>query len=260
MFQFTDPVMKESLSFAMIKFTDLRPGRYQRTLSTTFAGQMTKSMVNGFICPILVSEDGEGGYEVLDGQHRIYALSSLGANVETEVPCIVLPPKFKNMPLIFNVEKDDNIKDICAKLYRLYVDFVENFGEEMQESAVAGSAMGQPYYITLAFAHMEFGLDSPSLVESVVKKLDRDFFQTILMDAVDVRKEMAQKAKELEQVVAAVAMKYRISDYNLKKSIISKTSMDIWGRARSAAEPYMEGMDLLIQKIEATDWSWMAGR
>lgn len=260
MFEFTEPVLKEQLAFAMIKFTNLRPGHYQRTLSTTFAGQMTKSMINGFICPILVCEDGEGGYEVLDGQHRIYALSSLGANVETEVPCIILPPKFKNLPLIFNVEKDDNIKDICSKLHSLYVEFVDKFGEEMQENALAGSAMGQPYYITLAFAHMEFGLESPSLVESVVKKLDRDFFHETLLDSVDARRVMAAKAKELEQVVAAIALKFRITDYNLKKSIISKSSMEIWGRARSASETYFEGMDMLIKKIEETNWSWMAGR
>lgn len=99
------------------------------------------------------------------------------------------------------------------------------------------------------------------MVESVVKKLDRDFLPEIdLSEAIEVRRVMAQDVKNLDKCVAEVAARYRITDYNLKKSIISKTSMDLWGRTRNLSESFSEGMEKMMTAINTTDWSWMAGR
>lgn len=256
---FVCPITKKTLIFTTLPYIKLMPGRYQRELSTTFSGKMSKSMVNGFLVPILVTPVDDEHYEVIDGQHRLYTMGNLGCQPDTLIPCVVLPPEYRDLPLIYNIEKDDNIKDICTKLYHLYIDHVENNPDET-EMDLQSSALGQPYYITLAVAHREKGLESPSMVESVVKKLDRDFLPVELSEALDVRRVMADQVKALDLLVAETAGRYHITDYNLKKSIISKTSMDLWGRTRNLSETFDEGMDKIMAAIKSTDWSWMAGR
>jgi len=261
--QFVDPITGDHYEFKHIPITQLFPGEYQRELSTGLVGKLAKSMIHGFFTPLMVIEkhiDDVLVYEIIDGQHRYGAIMKMASGTAIEVPCIVMPSKFKELPLIFNIEKSDNIKDICAKLYHYYINMVENFGAEVTEQAMQNATLGLPYYITLSIAYKEFGIKSPSLVESIAKKLDTAYFAAAVGDAYGYRQTMAQSIVTLERAVEAACEKFHIKDANLKKSIVSKTATDLgWSRITPDCN-FLEGIDLMIAKIESSNWGWMAGK
>lgn len=253
--KFTEPVKNQTLEFAMIPRSKLQISPYQRSIASALVNKLTTSMGNGFIDPLKVVENGEN-YLVVDGQHRIAATDKI--LVDYELPCIILPQELMELPLMYNVEQKDNIRDISSKVYHLYCQ-TANTHPEWEENQLGKALLYTPHYATLSFAYMENSLGSPSLVEATVKKLDKSFFQLPLSESIGERREMAREVRQLEGTVYETADEWHIKDYNLKMAILSKTAQSLWGRKRPDCG-FSEGIALLIEEIKGANWSWMAGR
>lgn len=246
--KYKDPINGNQYEFKLINVADLRPGRYQRDISSGLVSKLWLSVAKGFVCPIIVNKD----YEILDGQHRLEALIKV-VGEEAKVPCIVVTGDWDLLPLTFNIEKSDNIKDKCVKLHRLYLDLVDN-EPHTNENDINRSCGNQPYLWTLAFAYVEEGLESPSLVENAVKKFDGRV-DLDLINAVGERRRRAHKVKELSDLVNEIASEYGFRDFNLKRAVLSKSTMALWGRSRTLDVDFDEAIEQLIEQIELSDWS-----
>ena len=258
--KFNEPIHGMELEFEMIPLSQFIVSPYQRQRSAGLITKLLASMQHGFFCPIIAIRNENGKLEVPDGQHRIEALSGSSLDADIPVPTIIVPEKFRILPLIYNQEKSDNIKDISEKLHALYCDLARD-NQDAPEQAIANSCLGVSYYITIAFAYKESNLGSPSLVESAVKKLDRDFLTDIpLSSAISIRRAMGVRTAALENAINDIAKSYHVTDYNLKKSILSQTTQKLWGRTRKLDMPFNDGIDMLIETIEEEDWGWLSRR
>lgn len=260
---YSDPVTGKTFSFELISRDNLWIGKYQREYSSTLVNKLVNSIAKGFIVPIICTEDGE----VIDGQHRLGGLDKTLSGQDFLVPCIIVPAEFRNYPLFYNIEKTDNIKDKCFKLQKLYLDKMK---DDVTEDDIAPSANYESYLVTLAFSFTEMGLKSPSLVESPVKKLEKGFLWTkneegyrtslLLKEAVETRRNRASLVASFERAVEEIAAENGITDFNLKKAIVSQASQTLWGRKRSVDEEIEEGIVALQEQMEMMDWSWMGKR
>lgn len=246
--RYKEPVRKQTFEFKLVPVNELIPGKFQRDLSTGLKNKLRSSVSHGFVIPVICVETPDG-LEVIDGQHRLAALD----NPDAKVPVIIVPKEFRERPLHLNIEKGDNIKDKCTKIYNLYIYYFQE-NPELEERELLPAARFEPSLFTLAFAYQEKGLKSPSLVETVIKKFDH-VIDGSLMYAIDLRRFRADKVVELENLVNDIAKEYGFNDFNLKKAVISKSSMALWGRQRNLGLEFEEGMDALMEKIELSDWS-----
>lgn len=257
--QFQCPVTGKTFIFSLLPLSSLHVDIYQRPVSSTLVKELVKSMDVGFTSPLLVVAGGDGTYGIIDGQHRYTALTMSCTDFAAEIPCIILPPEFRNYPLIYNIEKNDDIKAKCEKLYRLYNDFHETLPDTTEE-AISHSFFYQPHLITCAFAFKDHGVTAVSIIETAVKKLDLELFTTPLTESLPIRKEMGAVAAALNAMVEGICTTYRISDFNLKKSIVSKSCTEAFGARKKVDPDYFGNMQKLMDTISGSNWSWMTGR
>jgi hypothetical protein len=266
---FNEPVNQIGCQFDLVPRSRIKNSPYQRDLSGTLVNHLTGSLVEGFIIPVVLvdcpsatfDEDHEPilMYEMVDGQHRLGAADK---NVQGDylVPSIIVPRHFIERFLLFNIEKSDNIRDQATKVYNFYIA-KHNHNSSLPENAFATAFGYMSYLISIAFAYRELNLQSPSLIESPCKKLDNKSFLTEpLFASIEIRRQRATIIKLLEDTVQAICDNHHISDFNLKKAIISKASQELWGRKRNIMETFDGGMTSLIQEINSMDWSWMADK
>lgn len=252
--KFVDPISGSEMEFRMIKVGKLKVGEFQRELSKPLIRNLMKSLTRGFVGVLLVTVREDGFYDVIDGQHRLEGVRTLkGADVE--LPCIVAPVQYNFQPLLFNIEKSDNTKDLATKIFREYEWFTLNKPDENEGNVFGVITLGRPHLISLAYGYSVCGLKSPSLVEGVTKKLD-SFLDTNITAARIERVHRGQDLADLEQRVEELCQEYSIKDYNIKRSIISRASSKLWGRKHPDVS-FNEGMGLLNETIDNTNYSWL---
>jgi len=246
------------IRFDLIPREKLTMSPYQRDLSSSLAKKLLDSVIHGFIIPVVAVER-DGQLEVIDGQHRIAAVDKIRDS--WLVPTIICPEDMLNLPLLLNIEKADTLKDRCTKIYNYYMDRLK--AGDQTESKVIEASLFQFYLMTLGFAYREKGLSSPSLVESVTKLLDGSLKQPSsevplpLDEAVEIRRKRGEIVANLERVVNEICREEGITDYNLKRAIISRSKEKLWGRKRAVDVSFEEGMAHLTMTIMETDWSWL---
>jgi ParB family chromosome partitioning protein len=171
---------------------------------------------------------------------------------------IEIPVEFLDYVLIYNIEMADKIKDTCVKAHAFYLEKVSLWGEKL-ERELSPYLLGNPYYISLAFAHVENELASPSLVETAVKKFDT-WVELPLFEALEERRRRGQMIASLAAAVNDAAINAGIEGsgaHELKKSIISKTNVALWGKKRSIEENFNDAILMMIEHINSTDWSFL---
>lgn len=252
---FTEPVHGIECSIWMVHPFDLKLSPFQRKESDNFAKKLTQSVSIGFFAPLLVIRDEEGNFIIIDGQHRLRAI--LKAKGNFPIPVIELPKRYMYYALTYNVELSDKIKDICTKGFYIYNHFASDT-PEVKETTLNDYFLGMPHYMTLSFAYMEYGLNSPSLVEVPTKKLD-DWIELPLHIAKETRMERGHLITLLEEAVNRAAKEAGFTDHILKQAIVSKTNMALWGRKRNVDEAFNEGIDKMIEHIEKTNWGFLRG-
>lgn len=266
--QYKEPIKNLNFQFALVKRSLIVNSPYQRELSTALVKKLVNSVDQGFIVPVILTPKEDGFFDLTDGQHRLSAADKLAGGLDYEVPAVIIPVEFRDFPLFYNIEKSDNIKDKCEKLYRLYCDKAEIEG--VLEKDIMAAANYEAYLFSLAFAYCENGLKSPSLVEPPVKKIDKGFlmgqkpsgelYQLPLKESILIRRERGILIASLERTVEEVCQDYGISDFNLKRTIVSKSSQALWGMRRKIEESFEDALPMLMSQIYEMDWSWMRGQ
>ena len=253
----------------------LKVAPFQRPLSDQLVRKLMVSIDTiGFIIPLAVvrltpdlaqklqlqpPDQEDEVFLIIDGQHRFHAGVMLGM---TEFPCVIVDSSAVNYPQLLNIEKADNIKDKCEKLYKLYKTAVLSF-PTAPETALEGSFAGEAHIAPLMFAYKEAGLKSPALLEGTAKKLFPVLLELPLTEAQELRLEQAKKLALLEQAIETAYRQSSLTDWTAKQIILSTALKRCYGEQKgkrtvvSIADNWETALSRLTDYILKTDWSWL---
>jgi len=254
---FKEPIHEIELHVWSIPILTLENSPYQRKMSTDIRNKLASSLTVGMLGMLTVVQV-DGQWLVVDGQHRRSAFIKAKGNAE--VICLEIPAEFRYHALLFNIEKADQIKDSCLKVYHMYEDLAEK-NPERTEKWLQQYLLGKPYYASLAYAYVMNELSSPSLVETAVKKFD-DWLELPLSEAIHVRRNRGEAIAYLAKTVNEVAERDGLigqGSHLLKSSIMSKTTMALWGRAKRTDNGFDQAIQAMLEHILQNDWSWLGG-
>jgi ParB family chromosome partitioning protein len=126
--EFADPYHRQGLKFKIIPIEKLTVVRHQRKPSSYHIKHLTNSIERvGFLVPIIVVEDKDDTFTIIDGQHRYLAAKELGIR---ELPAIVVPKKIAQLMMNLNIEKELNIREksyVALNIYRQYLETQQEF-------------------------------------------------------------------------------------------------------------------------------------
>ncbi|MGC8912181.1 MAG: ParB/RepB/Spo0J family partition protein [Nitrososphaeria archaeon] len=237
--KFLEPVKKQECKFCILKIDEINIPPIQRDLSESLRKQLELAIDKlGFLIPIIVSEK-DGNYYVIDGQHRLEALRSLGVS---EVLAIVVDENYYKYILDFNTEKAPNIKEKSKQTYRLYKEILEEDPETNEESLF--TLVKEPALITFGFAIEEYDSKFPaSFYESFVSKID-NFINYPLKEAADERRKRAEALISLNQVVNEKYAEFGWDNALLKGEIIRKAVQKAYGvRVRTIGDSFYDAIE-----------------
>jgi ParB family chromosome partitioning protein len=203
---FTDPSKNQSLRFAVVPTSRLEVIKHQRKPSDAHVGKVTASIEKlGFLAPLVVVENEEDGYWILDGQHRFLAAQQLELK---QLPVVIVPPELARRMLGLNVEKEPNIRERSAVALSLYRELVETEPDRTEDDPGVADAVEHAHYVTLGLGYEESGRLAGSSFEPILKKCD-GFLDEPLSKSYEIRRERAAKVVEANNLVRAVADKLK---------------------------------------------------
>ncbi len=251
--KFQEPVKKQECRFCIFKIDEIAIPPIQRDLSELLKKQLEFTIDKlGFLTPIIVSEK-DGNYYVIDGQHRLEALRSLGVS---EVLAIVVDENYYKHILDFNTEKAPNIKEKSKQAYRLYKEILEDNPQINEESLF--TLIKDPVFITFGFAIEEYDPKFPaSFYENFVSKID-SFINSPLRDAADERRKRAEALISLNQVVNEKYAEFGWDNALLKGEIIRKAVQKAYGvRVRTIGDSFYDAVEAVkeaCKELSALDF------
>ncbi|TMK17372.1 MAG: hypothetical protein E6G68_08870 [Actinobacteria bacterium] len=203
---FTEPSKKQSLRFNVVPVSRLEVIKHQRKPSDAHVGKVIASIEKlGFLAPLVVVENEDDGYLILDGQHRYLAAQQLELK---QLPVVIVPTDLARRMLGLNVEKEPNIRERSAVALSIYREMVETEPDLSEDEPVVAEAIDHAHYVTLGIAYEESGRLAGSSFEPILKKCD-GFLDQLLSKAYEIRQERAAKVVEANKLVRAVADKLK---------------------------------------------------
>jgi len=199
---FTDPSKKQSLRFAVVPVSRLEVIKHQRKPSDAHVGKVIASIEKiGFLAPLVVVENDDDSFLILDGQHRFLAAQQLELK---QLPVVIVPPDLARRMLGLNVEKEPNIRERSAVALSIYRELVEGEPDLAEDDATVADAVEHAHYVTLGLGYEESGRLAGSSFEPILKKCD-GFTDSPLVKSYEIRQQRAAKVVEANTLVRAVA-------------------------------------------------------
>lgn len=239
---FKDPYHRKDLQFKVIPIENLIVVQYQRKPSIYHTKHLSSSIERiGFIVPIIVIEDGEENYTIIDGQHRYLAAKELGIR---ELPAIVVPQELSQLMMNLNIEKELNIREKSYVAVAIYRKYLLSQPEMIETDPEIIDSIEQIYYVTLGIAYEQQDKLAGSSFEPLLKKSD-SFLDEKLNEAFIIRQKRAEIIIATNDLIKEIAQK-------LKE--IGKWHPYIYQQIISFANPYkrkklLTDFDELFEKI-----------
>ena len=195
-----DPLKRQPLTITVARSRDLKVIGHQRKPRPAHLKALTTSMERmGFITP-LVTVPMDGGYTIIDGQHRFQAGLELGIK---EFPIVVVPSRLARRMMSLNVEQALNIRERATIALAIYREMVEESPRRMEDHGDVVDAIETAHLVTLGFAYERSGRLAGSAFEPILKKCD-GFLNVPLHQASEIRQERAQVVLDAAKAVKAV--------------------------------------------------------
>jgi len=202
---FKEPAKRRQLTFAVVPITKLHVVSHQRKPSDAHVKKVVDSVERvGFLTPLVVVED-DGGYAIIDGQHRFLAAQQLDLR---KVPVVIVPRDLERRMLTLNVEKEPNIRERSAVALSIYRELVETNSKMSEEDSEVADAVWHAHYVTLGLAYAESGRLAGSAFEPMLKKCD-GFMDLPLGECLPIREGRAAKVVEAHRLVRAISDKLK---------------------------------------------------
>jgi len=204
--EFIDPYHRQNLKFKIIPVEKLAVVRHQRKSSPYHIKHLSTSIERiGFIVPIIVVEDKDGIFTIIDGQHRFLAAKELGVK---EIPAIIVPQKISQLMMNLNIEKELNIREKSYVSLNIYRRYLETQPEILESDAEIIDSIEQIYYVTLGLAYERQEKLAGSSFEPMLKKCDF-FLDEKLISALEIREKRVEKILIANSLIKEIAQKLK---------------------------------------------------
>ncbi|OAG28730.1 ParB/RepB/Spo0J family partition protein [Thermodesulfatator autotrophicus] len=243
--RYKDPVKKQELCLSVFKVDEILIPSFQRDISEGLKRNLELAIEKlGFLHPIIVVE-GEEGYYVVDGRHRLEALKELGYE---EIIGIIAPKELALHILEFNTEKPPNVKEKSKQAYRLFQEFLAKEPQTLEFDLI--SFFKEPSLITFGFVLEEVEPKFPaSFYESFVSKIDQ-FLHEPLEEAARERRRRAEKLVELNHQVNETYARLGLTNALLKGEIVRKAVQRAYGiRVRKIDDDFYEAIEKIKEAL-----------
>jgi len=228
-----DPLKRQPLTVTSVRAKDLAVIGHQRKPRPAHLKALSASMERlGFVTP-LVTVERDGGYLIIDGQHRYQAGLELGMK---EFPVVVVPERLARRMMSLNVEQALNIRERSTIALSIYREMLDESPRRHEDHGDVVDAIETAHLLTLGLAYEKSGRLAGSAFEPILKKCD-GFLDAPLQDAYQTRQARAQRLLDVAKQVKAVedALKARGSWHSMARyQIISYANPT--KRARKAAD------------------------
>jgi ParB family chromosome partitioning protein len=203
---FNDPYHNYNLTFKIIPIEDFTIVRHQRKPSTYHVKHLINSIERiGFLVPLIVVEDKDNKFTIIDGQHRYLAAKELGIR---ELPAIIVPKRISQLMMNLNIEKELNIREKSYVALNIYRQYLENQPEMLESDPELMDSIENAYYVTLGIGYEKQEKLSGSSFETILKKCDF-FLDEKLTDAIGIREKRAEKVLTANNLVKEIAQKLK---------------------------------------------------
>jgi ParB family chromosome partitioning protein len=198
---FRDPAKRQQLTFAVVPVAKLDVITHQRKPSEPHVKRVADSIERvGFLTPVVVVEADDGGYHIIDGQHRYLAAKQLDLR---RIPVVIVPRNVAQRMLALNVEKEPNIRERAGVALSIYRELVETRPKVLEDDAVVVDAVLVAHNVTLGLAYAESGRLAGSQYEPILRRCD-GFMADPLAECLPLREERAAKVVEAHRLVRRI--------------------------------------------------------
>jgi len=243
-----EPILGYTQEFLIAPIDSLKVIEVQRKPSEYHVKRLVKSMRKiGFVVPLIVIRNSEGGYTVIDGQHRLLAAKQLGVK---ELPCIVIPPKYSYDLMELNVEKQMSLREKSYVSLNVYREYLSENSELYENDTRVMDSIESAHFVTLGMAYEKDERLFGSAYESILRRVD--FFLPLpLKTASQAREKRAQLLLEIDTLVRRAVEKVEelgVSHPFLHREVVSYCNP--LGRKRKVVETFDKVFEALKQNVE----------
>lgn len=200
-FPFREPSTRRELTFALLPIGKLEVISHQRKASDAHVKRVVDSVERvGFLAPVVVVERDDGGYDIIDGQHRFLAAREVGMR---RVPAVIVPADLARRMLTLNVEKEPNIRERSGVALSIYRELVEDEPQMPEDDPEVVDSVQHAHYVTLGLAYADYGRLAGSSYEPILRRCD-GFTDQPLSDCLPMREERAAKVVDAHRLVRSV--------------------------------------------------------
>ena len=196
---YRDPLGGNWQLFAGLPIDLVEPTPYQRDLSEAHVAKLCSAIdrLGRYLDPMVVVRTDEGRYWTPNGNHRLAALRTLGA--QAAVAIVVPEAEVAHRILLLNTEKAHNLRERALEVARLAQNLAELDDRPEREFE---AEFEEPALITLGLCYMENGRFAGGAYHPILKRIDK-FLGSALPKALEVRKDRAARVLELDEAVTA---------------------------------------------------------
>jgi ParB family chromosome partitioning protein len=202
---YRDPLGSHWQVIAALPIDRVAPTPYQRDLSATHVARLGDAMekLDRFVDPIIAVRSGDGQYWTPNGNHRLAALRSLGA--QAVVALVVPETEIAHRILILNTEKAHNVRERSLEVIRLAEALV---GLDDRPEREYETEFEEPALLTLGSCYQLNGRFSGGAYHPILKRTE-SFSAARLSTSLATRRERAHNLLELDGVVAGIVQQLR---------------------------------------------------
>ncbi len=194
-----DPLGGHWQLLAGLPIESVEPTPYQRDLSEPHVARLADAIdrLGRYLDPIVVVPSGEGRYWTPNGNHRLAALTRLGAR---SIVAIVVPEsEVAHRILLLNTEKAHNLRERAFEVIRLAEGLVglddrpeRDYAIEFEEASL----------LTLGLCYQRNGRFAGGAYHPILRRTE-EFSADRLSRSLEVRRGRAERILELDDAVAA---------------------------------------------------------
>lgn len=221
---YKDPLGGYPVILAALPIDKVKPTDYQRDRSETHTKKLANAMerVGRYLDPVIALRHADGLYYSPNGNHRLGAMTLLGA--KTIVALVVPDADVEFKILALNTEKAHNLKERSLEVIRMYRGLVGARGKEKETEFIP--MFEEPHFATFGIVYEKRPRFSAGAYSPVVKRLE-GFFEEPIQDALKEREKRADLLMtwddEVVKVVEALKAKGLQSPY-LKNYVVARVN------------------------------------
>jgi ParB family chromosome partitioning protein len=248
---YRDPLGSHWQVLAALPLDRVAPTPYQRDLSATHVARLSDAMekLDRFVDPIIAVRSGDGQYWTPNGNHRLAALRSLGA--QAVVALVVPETEIAHRILILNTEKAHNVRERSLEVIRLAEALV---GLDDRPEREYATEFEEPALLTLGSCYQLNGRFSGGAYHPILKRTE-SFSAARLSTSLATRRERAHNLLELDGVVAGIVQQLRdrgLESPYLKAFVIARINPIRFKKdAKADLDTVIEQMLAAVKKFDA---------